>query len=225
MDIADLLGKLFEDEGAAITTGLISQAIGTAARAHGSRRVTKEQDRLMAEEMARQNTYQRRNDETINALLPQFTAPATEAARQDLAAKYRSYVNSTLPGDKSGDYVIPSGAPQVVKDNMTRELEKGRAAGKQTADAMADLSSYGGVDVRNAARTTDAGREIGMTNAASARSSNILPLEMQAAYRKATPYNLTSDIANGLGSLAIMGAATRRPKKNFLPGGVGQVPY
>lgn len=227
-DIADALKQFLSQEDNAIPIALGAQGVGTYLRAMGNRKVANTQNSKIAEELARQHQFQARNDATVAATLPKFAPGAQEASRQALAEKYRNYVSATLPGDHSADYVTPSGAPTEVNDRMAAQLAKGVRAAQDSAKSMADLSSYGGMDVRNRADLMGAGRDIGMTNRASANSSSILPQELQVAYRKGIPFNLGSDIANGVGSIAMLNGITqkRRPP-NVLPGGVGNgsAPY
>ena len=228
MDLSDLFSGWLSDESNAIPLALAAQGVGTYLKGAGSRKVLNTQNARMAAEAARQKKFQAQSDASVAAALPQFSAPAQEAARQALAQKYRDYVSSTLPGDHSADYITPSSAPAEVKDNLAVNLAKGVRAAQQTAGALANLDSYGGQDVRNQATATGLGRDIALNQRASQKSSDILPLELQTSYRKSIPYNIGSDIANGIGTVALLNSLA--PKKRTpaaLPGGVGSgtAPY
>lgn len=208
-DFGDTFTGMFEDP--ELLSGLGLQAAGTIMRARALRDAQAKQAALIAQNRARQTTLQGEIDQRLAQSTAAMTRPAQEQSRQqiesDMAARF-----TPQRVDGSAEYVPGNpGAPAVVKTTIDKRIAEGAEKGRQYAGASAKLASYGQQNQKNAIALNRGGLDMGQTADFMRGNDTILPYQLQGVNTKlaTSPLAIGSDIANGLGGLAMSYALTR----------------
>lgn len=185
-----------------IITALASLAVGTVMRNQAAQKVRRESEGRVNAEAMRQRGIDQERTAALDRALPQFGREAQEERQGDIAQQMEQYLMPAGPGD--GEYQAASGAPKEIKDRQARVLHEALLKGKDYAKNLAQVSSFGRASFENSADMNRTGEKVGDLNTRSARSSAILPLELQAAQSAGDKYALLGDIADGVGQIAMM---------------------
>jgi hypothetical protein len=198
----------------ALVLGGLATAGSTIANAAAMRQANKARENAMAAERIRQG----RLDQEAQAL---------NASSQD---RYENFEGQQ--GDKAkalGDYfaeaetsappdpgvanalaasVMPSGTNDVVTREMNKQLGRAKDFTDQQAGALGELRSFGDLlGDTSRAQGRDASL-LGQIGGFKRGSSNILPLELDAASQKGGGLRFLGDILGGLGSIGINAGLT-----------------
>lgn len=207
--------------GAAIAAALAS--IGsTVTTSMSQSAIRKKQQAVQNAEMARQADIDRRRDAVVTTSVPDYSKEKQETAQQSIADQIAQYM--TPQGDTSTEYLAANpGAPKEITDSMGRQLLGALEKGRGYAKDLSKVSSYGRLGFNNKLRLNRLGENVNMLNSEAARSSGILPMELQGAYNAGADMQGMSTALNGVAGLANAAAGygimTRVPSAG-LTGGV-----
>ncbi len=218
-DIGSAFGGFMDDYG--IPLGFAGQGAGTFMRSRANKKVREEQARRVQAHAERQRRIQADIDAENAAALPQFTPQAQEAARASIADQYAQYMAPTMQAGV-GDYVTGTAtAPAEVTERAARELEGARKKGADYSKSSANLASFGGLDQRNRLALNTTRGNVSALASESAGQRDLLPFQLEAAKSKGGGLNLGADLANGLGSIAMLYGLTAPRKPSPPPAGSG----
>lgn len=212
---------------AAAVASMLASAGGTVAQMGAQSKIRKQQGAAQQAEAARQRDIDRRRDLEMQQALPEHTVEKQGEKQDSIANQLTQYMTPTV--DTSTEYLADSGAPQEVKDAMSRQLVGALAKGKDYAKNMANVSSYSRLNLDNKLGMNRLGERVGMLNQESQRSSGILPMELDDANLAGVGLNTAATAMNGVGGIAdavmgyklmtkgVGGAGKALPKGSALP--------
>ena len=221
--IATALSALFNSIGPAqLAMFAGSQLLGSMMQDRAARKVEGARAATMAAERQRQSSIDQQRNNAINQALPKFGPGAQTAQHDDIAGKLEQYLSPEEHVALKGEYVKTNpGAPQVIQDGIAGKLSEALSKGKDYAKNLANVSAYGTNNFANAMTMNRLGENVGELNRSGAVSSSIVPLELQAAGNAGRGYSTMADIANGVGTLALLSGGGKAPKTpNFSGTGI-----
>ena len=188
--------------GAALSAGSV------AANATAASREAKARDQALGAERIRQRGY---DQET--AALNTKTQDGFENFEGQRAAKAESlgdYFATEVPTPANA--AAASVLPSATNDIVTREINKKSGQAKQFTDqqagALSQLRSFGDLLGDNSRAMARSGSEIGQIGGFKRGSSNIVPLELEAASQKGRGLRTFGDILGGLGGISMNAGLT-----------------
>lgn len=176
---------------------------------------TQRQDRLQQEAIGNLQGTQ-------EAFTPERQSAGIEAAAQERIERLQRNVTGGAEGTATvADIPLTRSAPNIVRENAARELNKGLGEGKDFAKRLGRLGAFGENQFQNRIDLSRLAEKMGMTGAESRGSANILPLELQSANRAGDSLTGLADILGGAGSAANLGGAVGfNPFSSPVPGTV-----
>lgn len=188
-----------------VIAALASLAVGTFARQQQMKKIKSEQQSRVNAETMRQRGIDRERQAALDNALPKFDRASQEERQGDIAENLEQYLRPAARPAPDGEYVAENpGVPVEIKERQARVLHDSLLKGRDYAKRLAQVSAFGRLGFDNSRDMNRAGESIGRLNTQSERSSAILPLELQAAQSAGDKYALISDIANGVGQIAMM---------------------
>lgn len=191
---------------AAAVASAVASAGGTAASMSAQSAIRRKQAAARNAEAARQADIDRRRQAAVKNAVPEYNRDNQETKQQSMAEQLAQYMAPTV--DTSTEYLAQNpGAPKEIQDSMARQLVGALQKGKDYAKDLSHVSSYGRLNLNNKLLMNRFGEEVNRLNSESARSTGILPAELQGAYNAGVGGNTAASIFNGLGGLANAAAA------------------
>lgn len=191
--------------GAALTAG------STVANSVAASKQAKARDQALGAERIRQRGFDQEAD-ALNAR-SQDNFEGFEGKREAKAAALGDYFANEVPSGANA--VAASVMPSATNDIVTREMTKKSGEAKQFTDqqagALAQMRSFGDLLGDNSRMMARDGSEIGQIGGFKRGSSNIIPLEMEAASQKGQGLRTFGDILGGVGGIALNAGLTRGP--------------
>jgi hypothetical protein len=190
--------------GAALTAG------STVANAAGQARAAKARDQALAAERIRQRGF----DQEAAALNTQAqdTFQDFEGQRETKSESLGDYFASEVPTPANA--TAASVMPTATNDIVTREMNKKSGEAKrftdQQAGALAQMRAFGDVLGDGSRTMARAGSEIGQIGGFKRGSSNVMPLELDAAAQKGQGLRVLGDLLGGFGGMALNAGLTGR---------------
>jgi len=164
----------------------IAAAVGSSLLdAQAQKRVEKEKKKKFGQETARQDQLRsdakKRFTELLATQTPEQQNEMLNTQKQQLGDYYTSdnsdeMFTDMLPGQGN--------ASDAVRQEIVKTSGDAQTSSNRMSRRLADLDSYKGVQMKNQNTFRDTRQNIGMIGAESKRSSDILPLELQAAESK-----------------------------------------
>jgi len=202
----------------AFLSGLGAQMAATYMRSQANKRVTDQQNMMMALQRQKQQALQAEADANINKITPTMTREAQDAARMQQQARLEQSFTPT--STMEGEYLPDNpGAPEVVKSDLARQIAGAVAKGKSYAKASAGMAAYGQQNLNNNIALGRNAQDMSMLGDFSRGTSSILPYQLKGAQKAGQSLNTASDVLNGAGQLGALYGLTR-PKKAAAPGWV-----
>jgi hypothetical protein len=197
-------------EPVSISLGLM--AAGSAAQAAGARRAAKAMEGARLAESLRQKGFQAQADAITNDSLNKSGREATDKGMADAAAErtaasdaavadVRKPVEATganLAGDQTANQVMATEGDLAAAKNLGFATQQGRA--------KANLLSFNDVTFQNAINNIRAGQQLNTVGNFMRGSSNVLPVELEAASRKGEGLKTLGTVLNTAGTVVGMGA-------------------
>lgn len=197
-------------EPVSISLGLM--AAGSAAQAAGARRAAKAMEGARLAESLRQKGFQAQADAITNDSLNKSGREATDkgmaeaeasrtAASDAAVADVRKPVEATganLAGDQTANQVMATEGDLAAAKNLGFATQQGRA--------KANLLSFNDVTFQNAINNIRAGQQLNTVGNFMRGSSNVLPVELEAASRKGEGLKTLGTVLNTAGTVVGMGA-------------------
>ena len=195
-----------------VAFALALTAAGSAAQAAGARRASKAMEGARLAESLRQKGFQQQADAVVDESLNKSGRDTTEAGMKEAAAKraaeadaavadVRAPVEVTganLAGDQSGNQVMITEADVARNKNLGYATQQGRA--------KADLLSFNDITFQNAINNIRSGQQLNTIGNFMRGSSNVLPIELEAASRKGDSLKTLGTALSTAGSVVGMGA-------------------
>jgi len=206
---------------AAIASAMASVG-GTVANMSAQSSIRKKQATAQAAEAARQHDIDQRRAAEINKATPQFTPQVQEQKQKSLADQLTQYMTPTT--NTATEYLADGSTPQEVRDSMSRQLVGALQQGKDYAQNMAQVSSLGRLNLDNKIGLNRLGENVGLLNSESARSTGILPMELDDANLAGVPGYTAGAALNGIGSIADAVAKANIVHRGGLDGLFGSSP-
>ncbi|SEO84943.1 hypothetical protein [Nitrosovibrio sp. Nv6] len=186
---------------AAAVASALASAGGTIASMSAQSSIRKKQAAARNAEAVRQRDIDRRRDIEMQKALPEHDVQSQEEKQQGIADELYKYMTPTV--DTSTEYMADNmNAPQIIKDTMQRQLVGALQKGKNYARNLSQVSSLGRLNLDNKLGMNRLGERVGMLNNESARSSGILPMELDDANLAGLGAENAAGILNGVGGIA-----------------------
>ena len=187
-------------------------AAGSAAQAAGARRAAKAMAGARTAESIRQKGFQdeatRINDQSLSKSGRASTDADMKAANEARAAEADAAVadvrapveaaGANLAGDQSGNQVMITEADAARNKNLGYATQQGRA--------KADLLSFNDITFQNAINNMRSGQQLNTISNFMRGSSNVLPIELEAASRRGDNLKTLGTALSTAGSVVGMGA-------------------
>lgn len=199
--------------GAALTVG------STVANSAAASREAKARDQALAAERIRQGGFDR-EAAALNTK-SQDSFENFEGQRETKAENLGDYFASAVPSPANA--VAASVMPTATNDIVTREMNKKSGEAKQFTDqqagALAQMRSFGDLLGDNSRGMARSASEIGQIGGFKRGSSNIIPLELEAAQQKGRGLRTLGDLLGGVGGITMSAGLTGRGGNLFGGGG------
>jgi hypothetical protein len=193
--------------GAALSIG------STVANAAGARKAAKARDSALAAERIRQGGLDR-EAQALNATSQDRYTDAG-AKTEEKAKSLGDFFTAEAP-DEGANAGAASVMPTATNDIVTQEIAKKSGQAKQFTDqqgnALATMRAFGDVLGDTGRLQARDASEIGQIGGFKRGSSEVLPLELDAAAQKGAGLRLLGDILGGVGGVALNAGLTRGPK-------------
>lgn len=190
--------------GAALTVG------STVANSAAASREAKARDQALAAERIRQRGF----DQETAALNTQSqdSFQDFEGQRQSKAQSLGDYFASAEPvgANATAASVMPTATNDIVVREMAKKSGEARRFTDQQAGALAEMRSFGDLLGDNSRGMVRSASEIGQIGGFKRGSSNIIPLEMEAAQQKGRGLRMLGDVLGGLGGVTLSAGLTGR---------------
>lgn len=207
----------------AIALGLM--LAGTYARKKSQEDIEGQQRRVLEAERQRQGMLEEQRANAVAQALPQFTKPAQEAEQQSIAQRVQQYLDPQVQTTATtGDYSSATnpGAPKEIKDREAAAHDAAMRKGRDYASRLSDLSSINLLNFNSGVGLNRLGEKTGNLMTSAARSSQILPFELNSTYLAGQRNATLADTLNGAGSIAAMyGMSGPSAPAAGTPGGTG----
>lgn len=195
-----------------VAIALSLTAAGSAAQAAGARRAAKAMEGARLAESIRQKRFQDEANAIVDESLNKSGKEATDKGMAEAAAKrsaeadaavaeVRKPVEATgenLAGDQTSNQVMLNESDLAAARNLGFATQQGRA--------KADLLSFNDVTFNNAINNIRAGQQLNTVGNFMRGSSNVLPVELEAASRKGDNLKTLGTVLSTAGSVVGMGA-------------------
>lgn len=205
--------------GAALSVG------STVANVAAANKAAKARNDALAAERIRQGTL----DQEAQALNVQAQDRYTgfEAKREEKAAALGDYFAPPAENSEANNAAaaLPSGANSIVTREMAKQSDEARAFTDQQGAALASLRSFGDM-LGDTSRMQ--GRDaslVGQIGGFKRGSSNVVPLELEAAAQKGQGLRVLGDILGGIGGISLNAGLTGSKIGGSLFGGGGTTSY
>ncbi|SOD42595.1 hypothetical protein [Nitrosovibrio sp. Nv4] len=186
---------------AAAVASALASAGGTVAQMSAQSSIRNKQKTAQNAEAARQRDIDRRRDAEMQKVLPKHEVESQQEKQQGIADELYKYMTPTV--DTSTEYMADNtNAPQIIKDTMQQQLVGALQKGKNYARNLSQVSSLGRLNLDNKLGMNRLGERVGMLNNESARSSGILPLELDDANLAGVGAKNAAGVLNGVGGIA-----------------------
>lgn len=201
--------------GAALTAG------STVANAVGARSAAKARDNALAAERIRQGALDQ-EAQALNAK-SQDRFEDFEGQRETKTEALGDYFANAAPETGAANAAAGTATPTSTNSVVTREMAKQSGKAKQFTDqqagSLASLRAFGDV-LGDASRlqARDAGL-VGQIGGFKRGSSNIMPLELDAAAQKGAGARFLGDLLGGFGGIALNAGLTKGPAVAAAGGG------
>lgn len=210
--------------GAALTVG------STVANTIGANKAAKARDEALAAERIRQGAY----DQEAQALNRQSQdryqdfGAKTEEKKQALGDYFAPAVENSEVNNAAA--ALPATANNVVTREMAKRSGEARAFTDQQGQALASLRAFGDM-LGDTSRMQ--GRDaslVGQIGGFKRGSSNVMPLELEAAAQRGSGARMLGDIMGGIGGIALTAGLTGGSLGKMFGGGtkpltaVGRMP-
>ena len=199
--------------GAALALG------STGASMYGQKQVADARNDAQMAELARQNRFQEGASKAFDSSLAEFEDPAgaTQAKRNEREQE----ISSAVTGGAQENYNdgLPGSTPDVVKTEIARRMTEALDAGKQEARGIARLGAFGDWQGDAGRVMGENANDLGKYVSFASGSSNVLPLELQAANQEGQGAMLASDVLGVAGNAAGMYGATGGTYSDIFGGG------
>jgi type II secretory pathway pseudopilin PulG len=191
---------------AAAIASAVASAGGTAASMMSQSAIRSKQKAAQNAETARQAEIDRRRNAAVTTAVPEYNLENQEKKQQSMAEQIAQYV---APQENTSTQYLAAnpGAPKEVTDSMSRQLVGALEKGRNYAKDLSQVSSYGRLGFNNKLNLNRLGENMTRLNSESARSSGILPMELEGAYGAGVGAQNAASIFNGIGGLANAAAA------------------
>jgi len=187
-------------------------AAGSAAQAAGARRAAKAMAGARTAESIRQKGFQDQANAVVDDSLNKSGKDATDKGMADAAAQraaasdaavadVRAPIEATganLAGDQTVNAVMASEGDVAANKNLGYATQQGRA--------KANLLSFNDVTFQNAINNIKAGQQLNTVGNFMRGSSNVLPIELEAASRQGEGLKTLGTALSTAGSVVGMGA-------------------
>lgn len=188
--------------GAALSVG------STVANSVAASREAKARDAALGAERVRQRGLDQ-EAQAINAR-SQDSFENFDTKQEAKAASLGDYFASEVPSP--ANTAAASVMPTATNDIVTREMSKQSGEAKQFTDqqagALAQLRAFGDLLGDNSRAMARDGSEIGQIGGFKRGSSNIVPLELEAASQKGRGARVLGDLLGGVGGIAVNAGLT-----------------
>ena len=189
-----------------VTAALLAGS--TVAGQLAQQQVGKARNRASLTESLRQEEFRRQQAAAFADTSGRFTREqqdegidrATQAREESLVGNLQALSPGAIPTTGS--------APQVVQDNLAKELSGSLAEGKSFAQRLSRLGAFGENQQRNVLDLTRGAQEQARLGGFSRGSSRILPLEFQSANQEGQTARTVSSVLGGLGQVGSLASAT-----------------
>lgn len=199
--------------GAALSVG------STVANNMAASKQAKARDQALAAERIRQQGFDR-EAQALNTQ-SQDRYQDFEGQREVKAESLGDYFATEVPTEANA--AAASVMPTATNDIVTREMNKKAGEAKQFTDqqagALAQMRSFGDLLGDTSRLQARDGAEIGQIGGFKRGSSNIVPLELEAAAQKGGGLKFLGDVLGGFGGLALNAGLTKGPGGGGLFGG------
>lgn len=188
--------------------------VGSAvANAAAARQQAKARDQAQGAERIRQRGL-RQEAEALSAR-SRDRYEEFEPKREEKAKKLGDYFATEMPDPGQANVGAGTVMPTATNDVVTREMAKqsgqARQFTDQQANALAQMRAFGDLLGDTSRMQAREASEIGQIGGFMRGSSNILPMELEAANEKGGGMRFLGDILGGLGSIGINAGLTRGP--------------
>lgn len=174
-------------------------------------RAAKARDQALGAERIRQRGFDQEADALNSRSQENFEG--FEGKREAKSEALGDYFTTEVPTGPNA--TAASVMPSATNDIVTREMNKKSGEAKrftdQQAGALAEMRSFGDLLGENSRAMARDGSEISQIGGFKRGSSNILPLEMEAAAQKGQGLRTFGDILGGVGGIALNAGLTRGP--------------
>jgi hypothetical protein len=195
-----------------VAIALALTAAGSAAQAAGARRAAKAMAGARTAESIRQKGFQDQADSVVAESLNKSGKDATDVGMKEAAAKRAAdadaavgevrapveAVGENIAGDQSINQVMATEEDVARNKNLGYATQQGRA--------KADLLSFNDITFQNAINNIRAGQQLNTVGNFMRGSSNVLPIELEAASRKGDNLKTLGTVLSTAGSVVGMGA-------------------
>jgi len=187
-------------------------AAGSAAQAAGARKAAKAMAGARTAESIRQKGFQDQANAVVDDSLNKSGKDATDKGMADAAAQRaaasdaavadvrapREATGTNLAGDQTANAVMASEGDVAAAKNLGYATQQGRA--------KANLLSFNDVTFNNAINNVKAGQKLNTVGNFMRGSSNVLPIELEAASQKGEGLKTLGTMLSTAGSVVGMGA-------------------
>jgi hypothetical protein len=195
-----------------VSWALALTAAGSAAQAAGAAKAAKAMAGARTAESIRQKGFQDQANAVVDDSLNKSGKDATDKGMADAAAQraaasdaavadVRAPIEATgtnLAGDQTANAVMASEGDVAAAKNLGYATQQGRA--------KANLLSFNDVTFQNAINNVKAGQQLNTVGNFMRGSSNVLPVELEAASRKGEGLKTLGTVLSTAGSVVGMGA-------------------
>jgi len=180
-----------------IITGALALA-STAASQASARKVAKARNSANSAEFARQQTLSQQQEAAFNQTAAPFTRNRQDAGLDAATVARENSLIGNLRALDPGSIPTAGSAPKVVQDNLAKELNRSLGEGKDFAKRLSRLGAVGENQQQNSFGLLRGAQDQNQLGSFSAGSSNILPLEFNAANRRGDSLATLGSVLGGL---------------------------
>lgn len=181
-------------------------AAGTYAQYRGQRQAQKAMAGAVEAESIRQKRLRDESQGLFNESLGNQTADAQIERLGDKVAERSAAMTGNQVAEPVANIPVIGGAPDIVADETGVRVNEGNARARDEATAKAALAAFGDLQLGNALMNTRYGQQQSQLSNFMQGSSNVLPIEVQAASHRGDKTKLLGDTLVAIGSIMGMGA-------------------
>ena len=196
---------------------MVSMALGTAGTMSANRSVRKKQDGAREAERIRQQRIDQERQAAIDQNMPKFTAEQQMQDRGDIAGKLEQFLTPDSRVVAGGEYLPGASGPKEVQESLASRLAESLSTGRKYAKDLSRMSAFGAQGMQNNIALGRLGQTTGMLGNDSARSNDVLGIEMNGAQRAGNSARVFADVANGVGSIASLYGMSKPTAPGVVP--------